>query len=234
MGYSLLVVSASVLCDKHPDPSKRKPRPVWGCIEGYEESGAIRVALEEMLGVWPEVRCILLDTDSRTGDPSTASCWVANPLASKRADASLHSVLTIAGIESDRVKRYHGHSCKRFCLNVAEASPLFDALEATEVGRFSGSTAQNTDLEPREAMLRAHTQRVSVLPAIYGGLAKVAKVFDAICKLHLVGCAAVRILRSSSSPGSFDHWGEDGAVAQVRELDREHLRRFSPLSDLTP
>ena len=81
MGHSLLVLSASVLRDKHPDPSKRKPRPVWGCIQGYEEHDSILNPLAEMLAARPDARCILLDTDSHNGDPSIASCWVANPLA---------------------------------------------------------------------------------------------------------------------------------------------------------
>ena len=97
-------------------------------------------------------------------------------------------------MEPDAARRFHGHSCKRYCLNVAESSPLFDSIEATEVGRFSGSTAQDSDLEPREAMLRAHTQRVSVLPAIYASLSKKSLRYS----MRSVRCILWRAMQSAS------------------------------------
>ena len=84
---------------------------------------------------------------------------------------------------------YHGHSAKRFILNVVEASPLFTKEEEGEVGRFSGSTAQQmNDLTPIQfqSMLHAHTLSVAVLPEIYGSLVKVSKVHDVLCSAHRV------------------------------------------------
>ena len=73
--------------------------------------------------------------------------------------------------------------------------------DATEIARFSGSVAQNSDLEPIQAMLRQHELRASVLPDIYSKVARVSKVFDTITTLHLaIRRAAMRI---QADPASF-------------------------------
>jgi len=112
-----------------------------------------------------------------------------------RVDASLHALLQLApiGLSAERAAAYHGHSPKRFLLNVVEASAsLSPDTDGAEAGRFSGSTAQNTDLEPVAAMLRQHSLRSAQLPGIYAGKAKVEKVFDRMVAIQRVLVAATQ------------------------------------------
>ena len=93
---------------------------------------------------------------------------------------------------------FHGHSPKRFLLSCADSLPSFDDVFSNEVGRFSGSVAQSSDLEPTEAMLRQHSLRCSVLPAIYSNKARVPKAFSRLARLHraVLGVA----LRAQTDP----------------------------------
>lgn len=194
-GESFTLVAAATSHDKNPDAAKIRPRPVWGVISGFLDEGAVRDALTSMLQGAEGVCCTLRETDSPDGSPLTASDWVSAGVASRgRADASLHALLQLEPISltAEQAARYHGHSAKRFLLNAAEASDEFDETAAHAVGRFSGSTAQDPDLEPVEAMLVKHALTCSVLPAIYGGKAKVATAFDRLAKLH---CVLRRIVR---------------------------------------
>ncbi|KAL1529825.1 hypothetical protein AB1Y20_000757 [Prymnesium parvum] len=172
-GEQFTIVTGAVQRDKHPDPSKRRPRPVWGVIDGLDDRSCLLDALQRMLRGVEQSRFLIRDTDS----PDTrASAWVASPLrGSARVDASLQALLRLPPIalSPEDAGRHHGHSAKRFLLNVAEASGAFSSVEASEVGRFSLSTAQSSDLEPVAAMLQEHTMRSAVLPDIYAGKAKV-------------------------------------------------------------
>ena len=127
-----------------------------------------------MLEGMEDLRCVLRDSDSQTGDPTHATRWIAAPIESPdRVNACLYALLALPPISMppDMAASYHGHSAKRFILNVVEASPLFTKEEEGEVGRFSGSTgAQQNDLTPVQSMLHAHTLSVAVLPEIYGSL----------------------------------------------------------------
>ena len=198
------ITSASVLRDKHPNRSKRRPRPVWGTLDGYAHPGAVREAFIAMLQACPGVRSFLLETDSPDGDPRRASQWVASPIiSSNRADASIRALLSIPPISlsPEVAATYHGHSPKRFLLSAAEWCADLGGVAATEVARFSGSTAQNQDLEPIQAMLLRHELRSSILPDIYSRQARVSKVFDLIVTLHLAIQQAVsRIL---AHPGRY-------------------------------
>ena len=50
------------------------------------------------------------------------------------------------------------------------------------MGRWSGSTAQDTSLAPAAQLLLAHTARVGVLPAHYAHEAKVARVIGILSR----------------------------------------------------
>ena len=193
------VTCASAALDKNPDQAKQRPRPVWGVFDGFCFPGSARAALAASLVGAEEVGCILRDTDSPSGDPLLATRWIAAGIASRsRVDASLHSLLQLPPISlsASAASRYHGHSPKRFLLNVAESAASFDAVDANHVGRFSGSTAQAADLEPVAAMLRRHELQCSVLPAIYGSKAHVDLAFARLVRLHRV-LVAVAERRSS-------------------------------------
>ena len=163
------------------------------------------------------MKCILLDTDSASGDPSSATQWCRAPIEdASRQDASLHGLLRLSPINMppDLAATFHGHSAKRFLLNVAEASPCVAASEAQELGRFSHSVAQQSDLEPTAAMLRAHALRASVLPTIYAQKTKVARAFDLLAKVHLVMEGAVhRVRTAGASLPMVDGWGAGGPFA---------------------
>lgn len=154
----------------------------------------------------------------RTATPPRPPPGSPPPLrGASRVDASLQALLRLPPISlsHEEAGRHHGHSAKRFLLNVAEASGAFSSVEASEVGRFSMSTAQNPDLEPVAAMLKAHSLRASVLPDIYAGKAKVARVFDLLVKAHLVlRDACERLANDPSLPGTGDaSWGSAGPFA---------------------
>jgi len=101
---------------------------------------------------------------------------------------------------------------------VAEASAAFTSVESCEVGRFSMSTSQASDLEPVAAMLQAHSLRASVLPDIYAGKAKVARIFDLLVRAHLALRSARRALAADPSLlGTGDaSWGSAGPFAVAR------------------
>ena len=184
--FSILVAAARR--EKHPDPSKRRPRPVWAVIDGIAFGDAVVNSLRAMLDGAEEVRSILIDTDSPSGDPALASRWLRAAPSHGRVVASLHSLLQLEPLSFSReeASKYMPHSAKRFMLCVSEASPYLDTETAQAHGRFSKSTAQNADLEPRAAMLARHDLASSALPSIYANKAKVAKVFDHLARAQLV------------------------------------------------
>jgi hypothetical protein len=210
------ITSAAALRDKHPNRAKRRPRPVWGTLDGYAYPGAVREAFVAMLSACPGVRSFLLDTDSPDGDPTRATRWIASPVFSgSRADASIHALLALPPLSFSRAvaETYHGHSPKRFLPSAAEWCAKLGGPDATEIARFSGSVAQNPDLEPVQAMLLQHELRASVLPDIYSRQARVSKVFDTITTLHLaIRRAAVRI---QANPAGFPPEGGWEALKDV-------------------
>ena len=76
------------------------------------------------------------------------------------------------GMAPDVAGLYGLHSARHL---LPEAVVGFPALEGVEVGRWSGSTAQDTSLAPAAQLLLAHTAHVVVLPAHCAHEAKVAE-----------------------------------------------------------
>jgi hypothetical protein len=186
-GGTFTVLVGAVRRDKHPNPSKRRPRPFWGCIEGIHHGSAVADALRAMLVGVEDLRFLLRETDSKSGCLSSATTWLAAPLMGKnRVDASLHHLLSLPPLRMplEHAQRFHGHSAKRFMLNLVDNSPEFNEIDASNIGRFAGSTAQNTDLEPTAALLQRHTLRASVLPGIYAAKSKVSKAFDLLARVE--------------------------------------------------
>jgi len=175
---------------------------VWGCLDGLLIPGAARESLLAMISTYPDVRALLLDTDSPCGDPSRSSRWIASPIFSnQRADASLHALLRMhpISLSHEVAATYHQHSAKRFLLSAAEWADGFDGVDATEVGRFSGSVAQSPDLEPVQAMLQRHAVKSAVLPDIYSRQSRITKVFDTLAALHAALRRAAARIRDSPS-----------------------------------
>jgi len=93
-GESFTIAVGAVRRDKHPNPAKRRPRPVWGVIDGLDHAACIREALQAMLVGVEASQFLLRDTDSPDGDPTRATSWVSAPLkGNPRIDASLQALL---------------------------------------------------------------------------------------------------------------------------------------------
>ena len=190
--HSFRALSGSILVaacarDKNPDPEKASSRPIWAGVTGLRHPGAVESALTRMLARTAEVGCILPDTDSLSGDPRSAGRWMLTPLApGARTDRLIHSLLThpAIGMTAEQASRFHGHSPKRFTQNVCKAATSLDDGDAHELGRFSGSSAQNADLVPSEAMLRRHSLQCAVLPDMYARAARVEKCMDRLLRFE--------------------------------------------------
>ena len=219
-GESFSVVVAAVEADKNPNPENVRPRPAWAILDGLLRPGAVLAALRAMLSGHESVMTLLLDTDSPSGDPLEATRWVRSPVPAHRDDASIQALLRLPPISMTAAEAavFHGHSPKRFLLCCAESHPGIDATFANELGRFSGSTAQSDDLEPVQAMLRAHALRCAVLPDIYAGKARVGTAFDRLARMQRVlRSAALRARADPSLLSRDDPWAvfrsaPDGSV----------------------
>ena len=215
-GSGFVMVLGAVRRDKHPDHTKRRPRPAWGVIDGVVDPGAVRDALTDMLEGAEDACCVLLDTDSKSGDPSDATRFVRVPLEQPRADASLQALLRMAPISmpAEEAARYHGHSAKRFLLNVTDSSDAFSPSERAEFGRFAGSTAQHNDLSPAASALVRHDLRSTALPDVYSDRSKISTVFDVLCRAQLLLRAVAATCASSELP-LHGGWGKAGPFARL-------------------
>ena len=190
-GLDVTVASVSLCRDKHPDPAKQRPRPAWAALDGLADQQAILAPLREMLAGREELQCILVDTDSPDGDPShpATTQWLLDPLSShRRADHSLHGLLRLAPLKmsAEQAARYHGHFAKRYLANVSKTSPDFSSAHRRDLGRFAGSSAQSSALEPVAAMLVSHDLAATVLPDIYARNAIVSQHLDLAVRAYAV------------------------------------------------
>ena len=220
-GWKGRITVAATARDTHPNALAARPRPVWGTMEGLLEGDAMLSALCDMLSGAEEARCVIRDTNARTGDPGEATAWVCSGIESQsRRAASLHALLQLPPISMarERAARFGGHAAKRFLLNVAQASPIVSPMEANDLGRFSRSSAQSNDVVPVQAMLEAHRLRASALPDIYARRAIVQGAFGLIAKVHVVLREAA--LASREHPELLEDdvcWGPEGPFAAARE-----------------
>ena len=214
-GQTATIVSGSVVREKHPNPQKQHPRPFWGTFNSLVSApGSLLVALATMLREAEGVKCIILDTDSGKGSPLDATEWILSPLKdSGRVAQSLQALLELAGMPRADTSRFLGHSLKRSCISVMEASPAFTPVQQNELARFSGSVAQNDDLMPVASMLQRHELRCAVLPAIYANKAKVEKILDLLVKLSAVMRYAALLVTADPSLLELDGgWDASGAI----------------------
>ncbi|KAL1500661.1 hypothetical protein AB1Y20_013309 [Prymnesium parvum] len=218
------VVGLEYLAVHHPSAHVRGQAGGWSLLARL----ALRVEQAQS--------CVINAIVTHEFEGHKATAWVAAPLrGAARVDASLQALLRLPPISlsHEEAGRHHGHSAKRFLLNVAEASGAFSSVESTEIGRFSLSTAQSHDLEPVAALLQAHSMRASVLPDIYAGKAKVARVFDLLAKTHLILIAArAALARDPGTRPSQDRETPAGAQRVLFLGIGRHLRRPSVLLPL--
>jgi hypothetical protein len=154
-GRRFSVAMASTLKDKNKNKKKQFPRPVWCVVTALDGSSCIIDRLTDMLHGTERFRCIIRDTDSKSGDPRDATAWVKSPiLSSSRIDHDLKGTLEAAGCPGE-AEAYRHHFAKRFTLSAARRAECFSPAELNEIGRFSGSVAQQEQLMPTAAMLQA-------------------------------------------------------------------------------
>ena len=208
--FSGSIFVAACARDKNPDPEQARSRPIWAGVTGFRHPGAVQAALSHMLARTADAGCILPDTDSRGGDPRSASQWMLTPLApGARTDRLIQSLLVhpAVGMTAEQAARFHGHSPKRFTQNVCKAASSLDDGDAHELGRFSGSTAQNADLVPSEAMLRRHSLQCAVLPDMYARAARVEKCMDRLLRFEdVLRRALARVGGDVSALPLIDGW----------------------------
>jgi hypothetical protein len=163
--------------DKHPDPLKRKARPFWMRIAGPDGGTAWFSFLKRVLkGV--EGGCFVFRdyNGSPDGDPDKATGWRNNPLSGPRLVRAIQCVLSrVCGLSFADAALWAKHSARHFLMEVSGARGE-PAVRAIDIGRWSGSTAQDPDLAPAEMHARRHQLLAGVMPEAYAPLSKVARV----------------------------------------------------------
>ena len=189
-----------LLLDKHPNPRKRQSRPFWMRVAGPGGSTVWFDFLTSVLDGVEEGCFVFRDFESSSGDPAEATRFLNNPLVGARLLHAIRCVLMrVCGISWECATRYALHSCRHFLMEVggARGEP---PLRAVELGRWSGSTAQDPDLTPAARLSRRHSLRAGVMPEAYAPLAKVQRV----CAIVGDQMAALDALWARGGVGIFD------------------------------
>ena len=197
-----------LLLDKHPNPDKRRPRPFWMRIEGpVGGSGWFLFLLSVLAGV--EDGCFVFrDFDSPSGDPAVATRFMNNPLTGARLLHAIRCTLVVVCRMSPAdAARFALHSSRHVLMEVAGARGE-QPLRAVEIGRWSGSTAQDEDLTPSQRLDRRHQVRMGIMPESYAPMAKVSRVCSILCDQMSALDALYRASRAGSvSLGLFAGFG---------------------------
>jgi hypothetical protein len=170
---------AMTLRDKHPNPTKQQARPFWIPSEGLVvNSGWLHVLQRSLSGV--ENGCFLWrDNNSRSGDPFEATGWKNEPCSSARALTALRTLLRrVCGLSGEQAQTFGLSSARHFLPEIALARNL-SPEDRVEIGRWSGSTAQDADLTPARRQEAAASRSRCTLPDRYAPKANVVRV----CKI---------------------------------------------------
>ena len=121
-----------------------------------------------------------LRTTRRTATPSKATSTFNAAIAKDRVAIAKRAIWKRV-LEARLADGNALHSERHFLPHVAQArgEPPEDAVE---LGRWSGSTAQDADLEPALRAHRCHRLRVGTLPDRYAQAAKVERVLNIITR----------------------------------------------------
>ena len=166
-----------IVLDKHPNPLKRKARPFYMRLAGPDGKTTWFEFLKRVLtGV--EGGCFVFRDyeGSDNGDPGLSTGFRNNPLSGHRLVHAIQCVLVrVCGLSPADAKLYAKHSSRHFLMEVSGARKE-PAVRAVEIGRWSGSTAQDPDLAPAARQVMSHQLRAGVMPEAYAPLAKVTRV----------------------------------------------------------
>lgn len=123
---------------------------------------------------------VFLENDSHDGDPFKATRLLPAAMTKARVAVAKRAIwreLVGAAVAEHNTL----HSERHFLSLVAEQAG--EPPEVTvEIGRWSGSTAQDPDLEPVLRQQRAHRLRMSALPDRYAQVEKVRRVVAIVCR----------------------------------------------------
>lgn len=165
--------------DKNPNPDKRQARPFWMRIAGPGGSTEWFEFLKSVLrGV--EGGCFVFRdfAGTSTGDPGEAKSFINSPLVGPRLVRAITCVISrVCGLSEADAARWAKHSCRHFLMECSGARSVH-ALRAVEIGRWSGSTAQDPDLTPSERLHRRHRLAAGEMPESYAPSAKVSRVCE--------------------------------------------------------
>ena len=168
-----------ITLDKNPNPDKRQARPFWMRLAGPGGSTEWFEFLKSVLrGV--EGGCFVFRdfAGTSTGDPGEAKSFINSPLVGPRLVRAITCVISrVCGLSEADASRWAKHSCRHFLMECGGARSLH-ALRAVEIGRWSGSTAQDPDLTPSERLHRRHRLAAGEMPESYAPSAKVSRVCE--------------------------------------------------------
>ena len=166
-----------LLLDKNPNPDKRQARPFWMRIAGFDGE---TVWFEFLKAVLQPVAagCFTFRDFAGTGhgDPNMATHFINSPLCGPRLVTAIACVISrVCGVAPDTSQRWAKHSFRHFLMECA-AKRGVNPLRAVEIGRWSGSTAQDPDLTSNARIHKEHVIQSGVMPEHYAPLNKIARV----------------------------------------------------------
>lgn len=165
--------------DKHPNPEKQQARPFWMRLAGPDGDRTWFDFLKKTL-VGVEKGCFVLRDfeceESNQADPGKAVRWLNNPLRGPRlVEAIARTISKVCGVSYEEAGRFTKHSARHFLMEVGGHRDE-PATRQVEIGRWSGSTAQDVDLTPAQRLAWNHQLAAGVMPDNYAPLAKVQRV----------------------------------------------------------
>ena len=165
--------------DKHPNPERMQTRPFWMRIAGPDGSGKWFGFLKKTLA-GAEAGCFVIrDFECEQpgqADPGKAVSWLNSPLRGPRlVEAIARTIGCVCSIPYVEACRFTKHSARHFLMEVGGHRDE-PSTRQVEIGRWSGSTAQDVDLTPQERLVWRHQLASSAMPDNYAPLAKVRRV----------------------------------------------------------
>jgi len=165
--------------DKHPDPEKMQARPFWMRIAGPDGSRRWFDFLKRTLA-GAETGCFVLRdfecTHANRADPGEALSWLNSPLRGPRlVEAIARTISYVCGVPYDEACRFTKHSARHFLMEVGSHRDE-PSTRQVEIGRWSGSTAQDVDLTPEQRLVWRHQLAAGRMPDNYAPKGKVRRV----------------------------------------------------------
>ena len=169
----------AVLDDKHPDPTKKRARPFWLRVGGPDGKRRWFDFLKLTLRGCEDGNWVFRDyvcEGPGGADPGNAIRWLNSPLCGARlVSAIAHVIHTVCGIPLADAALFTKHSARHVLMEVASHRGE-SWLRQVEIGRWSGSTAQDPDLTPQQRVNWHHQLKAAVMPDNYAPMGKVQRV----------------------------------------------------------